>query len=134
MIKKFLVNYEKRKSDLEEVFQKKHPNTYLEIVEEVVKIVSEKEGICNTPEPDSENIHVIDDGDYQGMQLFIIPEKGYQPTTYWATNTYYGSCSGCDTLQGIYEGYDNSPPTKEQVKDYMNLALHLLQKLILITN
>jgi hypothetical protein len=55
---------------------------------------------------------VIDDGDYQGTQIFIIPTDTYQPSVkdYVMTDTYYGSCSGCDTLQAI-SGYDYALPT-----------------------
>lgn len=73
---------------------------------------------------------VIDNGDYQGTQIFLIPMETYQPSVedYVYTNTYYGSCSGCDTLQAI-QSYDyNELPNEEQIKDYMTLALHLLQK------
>ena len=54
--------------------------------------------------------------------LCIVDGKDYV-----YTNTYYGSCSGCDTLQAI-SGYDDGLPNEEQVKDYMQLALNLLQK------
>jgi hypothetical protein len=75
------------------------------------------------------DITVIDNGDYQGTQIFIIPLDEYQPdiSSYVYTHTYYGSCSGCDTLQGI-STYDDDEPSEEQIKDYMELALHLLQK------
>lgn len=72
---------------------------------------------------------VIDNGDYQGTQIFLIPLKTYQPSVedYVYTNTYYGSCSGCDTLEAINE-YDDDLPREDQVSDYMILALHLLQR------
>ena len=73
---------------------------------------------------------VIDNGDYQGTQIFIIPINTYQPGVdeYVYTHTYYGSCSGCDTLQAIQSWDGDELPNEEQVKDYMELALHLLQK------
>lgn len=73
---------------------------------------------------------VIDNGEYQGTQIFLIPEETYQPSVdnYLVTHTYYGSCSGCDTLEGI-RSYDKEKPTETQVKDYMTLALHLVQRL-----
>ena len=79
---------------------------------------------------DLDRMTVIDDGDYQGTQIFIIPKNTYQPSVedYVMTNTYYGSCSGCDTLQAICD-YENGLPTDDQVKGYMTLALHLVQKL-----
>ena len=74
--------------------------------------------------PNYENIHVIDDGDYQGTLLFIIPEYGYQPSIYWKFEVFYGSCSYCDTLQGILEDEDNK---EQQIKDLITLALHMIQ-------
>jgi len=44
------------------------------------------------------------------------------------TDTYYGSCSGCDTLQAISD-YDDGRPSELQLKEYMALALHLVQKM-----
>lgn len=59
---------------------------------------------------DLENMHVIDDGDYQGTLLFMIPEDRYQPGPgdYILTYIYYGSCSGCDTLQAIQADDDRN--------------------------
>ena len=78
---------------------------------------------------DSEKIHTIDDGHYQGCQIFIVPKDTYQPSPYHYFTTYqdYGSCSGCDLLEGIRRYYDGIP-TEEQVEEYMVLALHLLQR------
>lgn len=78
---------------------------------------------------DSEKIHVIDDGDYQGCQIFVVPMDTCQPSPYQYLTTYqdYGSCSGCDLLEGI-RNYEHERPTEEQVKQYMMLALHLLQR------
>ena len=52
---------------------------------------------------DYNNITCIDNGDYQGTLLYLIPENTYQPAEYQYLMTYvnYGSCSGCDTLQSI---------------------------------
>jgi hypothetical protein len=77
---------------------------------------------------DVKNMTVIDDGDYQGTQIFIIPLNTYQPSVeeYVYTNTYYGSCSGCDTLLSICSY--NEKPSENQIQDYMTLALHLLQR------
>lgn len=75
---------------------------------------------------DSKNFTMVDDGDYQGTLLFIIPEKIYQPTEgdYLMTYVWYGSCSYCDTMQNIlYE-------SNTKVEDLMNLALHMIQRMI----
>ena len=55
-------------------------------------------------------------------------ENKHKLEDYLITHTYYGSCSGCDTLQGI-NSYSCELPTEEQVKDYMTLALHLVQRM-----
>ena len=79
---------------------------------------------------DSKNILVINDGDYQGTQLFLIHLDTYQPgaSDYLITYIYYGSCSVCDTLQSI-SNYDYGLPNEEQVNDYMTLCLHLIQNM-----
>lgn len=52
---------------------------------------------------DTQNITVIDNGDYQGTLLFMIPEDTYQPSEcgYLLTYAGYGSCSGCDSILSI---------------------------------
>lgn len=78
-----------------------------------------------------DEITVIDNGDYQGTQLFMIPRKTYQPSAgdYLLTYTYYGSCSGCDTLQGIQDWSDEKL-TDQQVKDFMILCKDLVCNII----
>lgn len=94
---------------------------YFDIVKTVIKAVHDGYG---TPDPDK--IHVIDDGDYQGTLVYVIPEKCYQPSDYWYVRIYYGSCSGCDTLQGIL--YDNDD-FETKVNGLFTLALHIVQRL-----
>lgn len=79
----------------------------------------------------TDKITVIDDGDYQGTQLFMIPFDRYQPDCYEYLMTYvwYGSCSGCDTLLGIVNYCDDSP-TDEQVEDLMTLCRDLVMHTI----
>lgn len=79
---------------------------------------------------DTSEITEIDNGDYQGTKLFLAHKEAYQPdaSDYVVTHNYYGSCSGCDTLQGI-NGYEDGLPSESQVNDYMTLALHLVQKM-----
>lgn len=76
--------------------------------------------------PDPKAIHLIDDGDYQGTLLFVIAEDTYQPHDYWYVKVWYGSCSGCDTLQSILYCSDDK---QEQVNDLFTLALHVVQGL-----
>lgn len=130
MIKEFVEKWNKYNKDLEDYFRNTKQveyNTYKEIVKLLFEKVINKD--IDYGEYDTENILVIDDGDYQGTQIFILHRDTYQPSVeeYVYTNTYYGSCSGCDTLLAI-QCWDDEKPDEEQVKDYMNLALHLLQK------
>jgi len=122
MIQKFIDKFMEQKAVIQKQFEEAHPESYLAIVKAVVRVIGDDE----YGNPDPERIHQIDDGDYQGTLVFIIAEMGYQPCTYWSVMVGYGSCSGCDTLQSI-SGYSDDKPSPEQVKDYMTLALHIVQ-------
>ena len=93
---------------------------YEYLVKQVVKYIlnTEKE------EWDIDNIVVINDGDYQGTLLFIIPRLTYQPSEhdYIMTHVNYGSCSGCDTLQAIQD--------HPLINDYMTLCRGLVCNMI----
>lgn len=85
---------------------------------------------------DIDNITEIDNGSYQGTLLYVIPFDTYQPDRYNYLMTYvgYGSCSGCDTLLGIFDSedyyYEENYPSENQIKDLMTLCLHILQHTI----
>ena len=74
---------------------------------------------------DSENFTTIDDGDYQGTLLFVIPERTYRPgaENYLMTYVGYGSCSCCDTMLAILD-------SDTIVEDLMTLSLHMIQRMI----
>lgn len=130
MLEDFVNIFDANREKLLNKFKEKHPDNYLEVVTTVVQMLHD--GVEDYEEkPDPERIHEINDGDYQGTLLYIIGADGYQPSTYWCVKVGYGSCSGCDTLEGIRE-YSDEPPTKEQAKQYFNLALHVVQGLKLI--
>lgn len=87
----------------------------------------------------AENITVIDNGHYQGTLMFLIPMDRYQPSEsdYLLTFVNYGSCSGCDTLMGIQDKdrkdlkiFDDTPPTEQQLKDYMVLCKDLVTNIV----
>jgi hypothetical protein len=122
VIKEIIAQWDSNKGKLEERFRSAHPESYTAIVKSIFELVISDYSIPN--------ITVIDNGDYQGTQIFLIPADTYQPSVddYLVTHTDYGSCSGCDTLEGI-RSYDDEKPTETQVKDYMMLALHLVQRL-----
>lgn len=127
MIKDFIERFEENKGLLREDFARAHPENYLAIVKAVVNAVraaDEYEG----DQPSPERIHEIDDGDYQGTLVYVIGAGGYQPSDYWYVKVYYGSCSGCDTLEGIRD-YGDGTPNAGQIDEYMTLATHILQGL-----
>ena len=133
MIKKFVEAFEANRNILERKYSKQHPSSYLGLVTDVVEILSKAKANKGLFEnlPDPKRITEIDDGDYQGTLVFVIAAQGYQPSTYWYVAVGYGSCSGCDTLQGIrYDGaYDADVPNEEQVASYLTLALHVVQEI-----
>ena len=131
MIKEFVEKWDKYKGNLENYFRNTEQKEYQDY-KDIVKALFDN--VINQGETDwnkfnLEKMTIIDDGNYQGTQIFIIPLDIYQPdaNSYVVTNTYYGSCSGCDTLQGI-SYYEQGLPSENQIKAYMELSLHLLQK------
>lgn len=137
MIKDFVEAWDKNKGKLEKYFRKTEQIKYgsysailIALIEKVINpYAKEKYGEYTSTALQTSKMTIIDDGDYQGTQIFIIPYNTYQPSLdeYVYTHNYYGSCSGCDTLLGISE-YDEGLPDEEQVQGYMTLSLHLLQK------
>jgi hypothetical protein len=126
MIDRYVKIWDEHKDEIKADFVLHHPTSYLKIVEKVIRLIAKYESSTRYYVPDANKIHVIDDGEYQGTLLFIIPADTYQPDEYWYVKVGYGSCSGCDTLEGIRE-YSDDLPSPEQVEDYMLLALHILQ-------
>lgn len=134
MIKEIVDKWDQNKNRLEEAIRTTDMEyaSYKTLVEFIVQY------ILNNPDDsedwnnfDAKKIHEIDDGDYQGTLLFLIPKNRYQPDEdeYLVTYVDYGSCSGCDTLMEI-QSYDyNDLPTCRQVNDYMRLCLHLIQNM-----
>ena len=101
---------------------------YEKIFRLVIKLILNGEGNSMNI---SDKFYVIDDGNWQGTQLFICHEDVYQPemNNYYITDNYYGSCSGCDTLLGILEYDEDKYPSEQQVKKFMQLALNMVQKM-----
>ena len=136
MIREFVEHWEKNKDNLRD-YLKTHPQEGYGEYKDLVKLLFDHVINPEREKPsywhynsayNTDNILVIDDGDYQGTLIFILHENAYQPgvAEYVYTHVYYGSCSGCDTLLGI-SSYSSDLPTDEQVEDYMELCLHLLQ-------
>ena len=131
MLKYCLKKWDENKKKLEEELLKDpllNECEYKHIVEKVVEI------ILNTNEEylwNSEGITEIDDGDYQGTLLFLIPRKTYQPSEHEYLMTYvgYGSCSGCDTLQAIQD-YGENLISEDQLKGFMALCKDIITNMI----
>lgn len=120
--------------------------TYLDLVKKVIDLILNDEETENSNEEfDTEAITEIDNGDYQGTLLYLIPRSCYQPSEvdYLLTYVGYGSCCGCDTLQNIqvnisYAIDSDSDPDElwrierrtESISDLMTLSLHLIQKMV----
>ena len=79
----------------------------------------------------TDNITTIDNGEYQGTLLFVIPEETYQPNEYEYLMTYigYGSCSVCDTLQSI-QPWESRALTDEELEGFMTLCKDIVTNII----
>lgn len=132
MLKIVVEKWWKNKNKLEAAYRFKtgwNSCSYLDIVKETINsILNDNDGYIKW---DIEHITEIDNGDYQGTLLYLIPENTYQPSAdeYLMTYVYYGSCSGCDTLQAIQE-WSEGPLKEDQIKEFMMLSLHLLENMI----
>lgn len=104
-----------------------HPESYDALVKRLMQVLGRvPEGEYGYGLPDAERITVIDYGEYQGTRVWVIGGRGYQPSEHWAIVVGYGSCSTCDTFEGIRD-YNDDPPTDEQARQYWTLMLHMLQ-------
>lgn len=127
MIDRFITIWDAHKDELEAKYRQEFPSSYTGIMNDLVALLAKYDDAWGRLDP--ERIHTVDDGNYQGTLLFIIAEEGYQPSTYYTCKVNYGSCSGCDTFEAI-RGYTyDQSPTAEQVHDFMQLALHMLQSI-----
>ena len=126
MILHYVKQWEERKHLLEEWLKENEPYSYESIHEMLFHLVLTKPNEREHQRWDWNRFTIIDDGEYQGNQIFILCSNVYQPelTDYIFTSVAYGSCSGCDTFQAIQESEDKA----ERVKDYMTLALHMVQE------
>lgn len=124
MIQEFVDKFLAGRDALAAKFAASPPSEYKDVVRAVIETISQGD----YGQPDAARIHEINDGSYQGVLVYVIGASGYQPSDYWYVRVYYGSCSGCDTLEAI-RGYSSEPPTAAQVQDYLTLALHIVQQL-----
>ena len=121
--KELLEKHLRDRDDLEDL-------CYIDLVKMVVGIIFNTDSF-NTYEADK--ITEIDNGDYQGTLLYLIPDESYQPCEgdYLMTYVGYGSCSGCDTLQAIKSFiYDNEELSDRVIADFMTLCKDIVSNTI----
>lgn len=137
MIKELIEKWEEKKHMLEDYFVATAMDEYLSYLDILRKTIELCFSDCNFDEfccpIDYDEITEINDGHYQGSLVFVFHREAYQPCPedYLWTCVDYGSCSGCDTLQNIieYSGDPDGKLSREQVKQLMTLALHMVQKI-----
>ena len=105
---------------------------YLDLVKTTFSVIYNSDETEYGSVLDLDRITQIDNGDYQGTLLFLIPFESYQPseTDYLMTFVGYGSFSGCDTLLNIQAGTYNEPPTETQLREYMALCKDIIANTI----
>lgn len=133
-----LNKWEQNKKRLEAVLRERtdlNECGYSELVKLVVREVlndgKDEQEFCGDYFWDAEDITVVDNGDYQGTLMFLIPTCDYQPSEYEYLLTFvnYGSCSGCDTLLAIQD-YGEGKLTERQVRDFMALCKDIVSNMI----
>lgn len=124
MIQEFVDNFMKREQELKCWIKECSDINYKTLVEMTIKAISKEDDYGY---PDHNRVHELDDGDYQGTLVYVIAANGYQPNDYWYVKIYYGSCSGCDTIEAIRDYSDEM--TEQKVNDYFTLCLHIVQGL-----
>lgn len=142
MIKFCLEQWEHNKDRLKRELETR---TDLNICEYKTLVELVTEFILNNPEDEpyyfegygelkfkTEHITEIDDGQYQGTLLYLIPIDIYQPSEFEYLMTFvdYGSCSGCDTLQSIQDYCGEANLTPSQVNDFMSLCKDIVTNMI----
>jgi len=134
MIETFIKAWETNKDKLQAYFETHtmgEYDSYRRIVHLIFDNVINPYMIDNRLKPfDLQKLTEIDDGQYQGTLLYLIPRNDYQPSAweYIITCVEYGSCTVCDILQGIHCYDTDEYPDKDQLKSYMRLCLHIIQR------
>ena len=131
MIQMYIDKFQKNKNRLSKYLKatpQSEYDTYKALLIKTIELCLQDDDDLSWESLDTKRITEIDDGDYQGTLLYLIPCSTYQPSEYEYVTTYvgYGSCSGCDTLLGI-SNYGWDLPTDNQVNLYLTLCLHMVE-------
>ena len=134
MLKYCLDKWNKNRDRLEDVLRtdwELYRCDYEYLVKLVIKHILNDEECEYGDKWDADRITTIDNGDYQGTLLFVIPNATYQPSEYEYLLTYigYGSCSVCDYLQSI-QPWEARDLTDQEVKNFMALCKDILTNII----
>ena len=130
MIQEFVDRFMLRRESLRAVFARRHPERYKQIVEMVIATIAKDEYGEHTLDP-SRIYEITNETTCTSDTLFVIAGDCF--TSFWAVKIFYGTCAECDILAGIRDyDEDEDKPSEEQVKDYMTLALHIVQGLVAI--
>lgn len=136
MIKYCLEHWDRNKEVLQGYFQSHYENFFRELSYKQICRLTFLYILDRDDEDDIkldlDNITEIDNGDYQGTLLYLIPFDTYQPNEYeyFMTHTGYGSCSVCDTLLSL-QSLDNK---KDMIKELMLICKDLIANCIVPYN
>lgn len=122
MIQEFVDRFMDGKPKLREKFAEAHPS-YDSIVEEVVRLLHVK---FDDHSPCPTRITLVNYGGWQGSLIYVIGDSSCLASRHWYVMVEYGSCTVCDTLDGI-KGYVDDEPNEQQIEAYMTVALHIVQ-------
>lgn len=134
MIKILRDQWAKNEHVLKEALEKlDHEPTYADLVELTFdKIYNHENDYCyKVCDLKTDSMTHINDGDYEGTHIFLIPFDTYDPdaSDYLMTYASYGSCSGCDTLLSI-TGYMDPPYNEGQIKNLLSLCRDIVVRTI----
>ncbi len=127
MIQEYIDAFQKNKEKLKEPFSKyEWSHNYPKLLKQTIELTINPE-LKEYDKLDTENIVTIDHGDYQGTQIYLIPQDHYQPSVdeYIWTHNYYGSCSGCDAMLAATTATDE----KEQIEKLLKIALQQVERM-----
>ena len=138
MIKYALKKWSENKDALRNAIQQTEKDKrcfwdYNDIVKLVCRYIFNENVSDEDPMINVDGITMIDNGDYQGTLIFMLPFDTDQPAEYEYLMTYvgYGSCSGCDTLQCIQaDDEDDDETEKDLVDSYFSICKDIVSNTI----
>ena len=117
MNKEILNEFEEHKNELKLYFENNNQEEYYDWKNFIKKVI-------DITLPTFKLVKYKERGSYQGEIEYSI----LKDNKLYEGETYYGSCSVCDSLISISH-YDDEKPTEKQVSAYMLLALELIEQL-----